>query len=137
MREGIKTCGRCTMDRQFNVFEILQIAEEVQTKAAQFCLHAAEVFPEEKLAFVRSLPQEGHTVAVVGDGVNDSPALAQADVGIAMPSGTDIAVPVRGLALTLEIPLYERRRLSISIARAGFRLIEMILTRILPSIACT
>lgn len=43
MREAAKTCGRCTMDTQFNVFEVLQIAEEVQTKAAQFCLRSRAV----------------------------------------------------------------------------------------------
>jgi rubrerythrin len=48
MREEIRTCGRCTMDTQFNVFEILQIAEEVQTKAATFCLRAAEQFADEE-----------------------------------------------------------------------------------------
>jgi rubrerythrin len=47
MRGAIKTYGRCTMDTQFNAFEILQIAEEVENKAAQFYRHAAERFADE------------------------------------------------------------------------------------------
>lgn len=53
--------------------------------------YVSEVFPNEKLTYVKQLQQEGYTVAVVGDGINDSPALAQADAGIAVDSGTEIA----------------------------------------------
>jgi rubrerythrin len=48
MREETRTSGKCAMDTQFNVFEVLQIAEEVQTKAATFCLRAAERFADEE-----------------------------------------------------------------------------------------
>jgi P-type E1-E2 ATPase len=51
----------------------------------------AQAFPENKVEVVRRLKEEGYTVAMVGDGINDSPALAEADVGISMKHGADIA----------------------------------------------
>lgn len=81
-----------------------KVAESV-SKKLNMDSFIAEVLPHEKLGKIKELQSKGEFVAMTGDGVNDAPALAQADIGIAIGSGSDIAAETSGIVLVNSNPL--------------------------------
>ena len=107
IREESRAAVRALHDRNVEVVMITGDAEAVAASvAAELGIdrYFAGVRPEDKSAKVQQLQAEGRRVAMVGDGVNDAPALAQADVGIAIGAGTDVAIASAGVILASDDP---------------------------------
>jgi Cu+-exporting ATPase len=97
-REAVERLERMGIDVMLLTGDRRSTAESVAS-AAGISKVVAEVLPQDKVTEIRTLQQSGRVVAMVGDGINDAPALAQADVGISMPKGTDIAIEASDIAL--------------------------------------
>jgi P-type Cu+ transporter len=97
-REAVKSLEKMGIDVLLLTGDRQSTAEQV-AKAAGIERVVAEVLPQDKVMEVRALQKKGRVVAMVGDGINDAPALAQSDVGVSMPKGTDIAIEASDIAL--------------------------------------
>ena len=98
--DALRELRRIGVERLMMLTGDITEAADVVARQLDLTDYQATALPEEKFAMVRRLQAEGHRVAMVGDGINDAPALAMADVGIAMgAAGSDIAIEAADIAL--------------------------------------
>ncbi len=102
-RDAVEDLRRLGVDVAMITGDARQVADAVGRKLGIDEVFA-EVLPEDKDQAVMTLQQRGHRVAMVGDGVNDAPALARADVGLAIGAGTDVAIESAGVILASSDP---------------------------------
>ncbi|MCA1761883.1 MAG: HAD-IC family P-type ATPase, partial [Flavobacteriales bacterium] len=101
--EAVKTLQEKSIKVIMATGDNKNVAESVSS-ALELDDYHAEVLPDEKQKIISRLQEEGHFVAMTGDGVNDAPALAQANVGIAVGSGTDVAAETADIVLVNSDP---------------------------------
>ncbi len=120
-REAVETLKRMGVKTLMLSGDATRVAEEIgrQVGVAE---SRGSVRPEQKAEAVQQLVSDGHTVGMIGDGINDAPALAAADVGIAMGTGTDVAMETAGVTLMRPDPRLVAA--AISASRATFRKIK-------------
>lgn len=122
-------------EKIIKVADIKEIAQQDILKAAKLAEESdgfAETYPEDKYIIVKALQSSGHVVGMTGDGVNDAPALRQADVGIAVSNATDVAKGAAGVVLT-----QPGLRNMVDLIKIGRRIYERISTWILSRLTRT
>ena len=121
MQDPVKPTAKKAVSRMQELdFEVVMITGDNQKTAETIAKELgidrvfAEVLPKDKASYVKKLQSEGKFTAMVGDGVNDAPALAQADIGIAIGAGTDVAIETANIVLMKSDPADILRAIRLS-----------------------